>query len=99
MITYEKSQRLSQLIAAYCAAAVAESWKGAGYPDDMVVLEQELAAAKNELDVFVASITANRDTIHLPQNVRQARAMLAVASMYLQEHEPKPENKDDNPPA
>jgi hypothetical protein len=89
MITQEKSQRLLQLVEAYRAAAVDESWKGSGSPLDIQMCEQDLANAKNDLDAFIASITANRDTIHLPQNMRQARAMLAVASMFLQEHGPK----------
>lgn len=89
MITYDKAQRLQQLITNYSAAAVAESWKGCADPGDATALEADLTSAKNELDAFVKSITANRDTIHLPQDIRQARAMLAVASMYLQDNEPK----------
>jgi len=96
MITHEKSQRLLQLITNYCAAAIDDSWKGSQPPSDAATIEQDLAHTKNELDAFISSITANRDTIHLPQDVRQARAMLAVASMFLQEHEPKkPEGSSD----
>ena len=48
---------LSDLVAEFARASVAESWKGGGDPFDVPVIETELALAATKLDLFIARIT------------------------------------------
>lgn len=41
---------LRQLIASYAEAAIAESWKGGGDPEEIPILEMELAIAKQKIE-------------------------------------------------
>lgn len=61
MRTKSKKQRddwqiLPDLIAAYAAAVVADSWKGGGDPADYPVIEAELELAKAKLETHIAKL-------------------------------------------
>lgn len=89
MINTTRSEQLKALIEAYRETAVAEAWKGAQPPEDARELELDLAEAGRQLHAFIDSFTAPLDSIAVPTTLRQAKAMMAVASMFLEEHAPK----------
>ena len=90
MINTIQAAQLKELIEAYRTATESYAFKGSQPPADAREIELDLYDVKRQLDAFVAGVTAPTDSIAVPTSLRQAKAMMAVASMFLEEHAPKP---------
>jgi hypothetical protein len=56
-MTPSQAQQLKTAIRKLVLAEVADSWKGAGYPEDILILEEELRAARIRVSVLIQRFT------------------------------------------
>ncbi len=59
----EEAKKLKRAIAALVRAAVADSWSGAGYPEDRDILAEDLRRAKRRVRELISDYTEDV-TVH-----------------------------------